>query len=388
MSAVTEYFLVAAPANPSPRGAQQALQQCTSDYASVLTFEVPQHTLKVGTLDTLVSLSDDLTKLDSFAEGVTTKLQAHMSDILGKDQDKVREALLVNDRPYDAYASNFAWNTAKYNVNLSLKELHDELAQKLTQIDNDMKTKMQSYNKLKSNLQAFQRKDNGSLLIRSLNGLVDPKNFVLNSEFLTTLLVVIPKYGIKEWFEKYETLVPHYVVPRSSEQVSEDSEYVLVTVTLFRKAVDDFKARAREHKFVVRDFEFNPGEIEADQAEQAELRTEAQKKFNQLFSWCKIQFSEGFEAWFHIKALRIFVESVLRFGLPVNFYAAMLKPYRQGTSRGLRQALQQLYGHLDGGQANDVLQSDLEIAGLGSVLGTQEYFPYVSLSVNFSHWHL
>ena len=29
--------------------------------------------------------------------------------------------------------------------------------------------------------------------------------------------------------------------------------------------------------------------------------------------------SESFMAWIHVKALRVFVESVLRYGLPVNF---------------------------------------------------------------------
>ena len=38
-----------------------------------------------------------------------------------------------------------------------------------------------------------------------------------------------------------------------------------------------------------------------------------------------IHFSEAFSAWIHLKALRVFVESVLRFGVPVNFNAFLVR---------------------------------------------------------------
>ncbi len=42
----------------------------------------------------------------------------------------------------------------------------------------------------------------------------------------------------------------------------------------------------------------------------------------------------------------MFVESVLRFGLPVNFQGMMLLPQKK-TSKKLRDTLNQLYTHLD-----------------------------------------
>ena len=52
---------------------------------------------------------------------------------------------------------------------------------------------------------------------------------------------------IQDWWDKYEKLTP-MVVPRSSQLVTQDGENALVTVTLFRKVVDEFKHHAREHK--------------------------------------------------------------------------------------------------------------------------------------------
>jgi hypothetical protein len=44
--------------------------------------------------------------------------------------------------------------------------------------------------------------------------------------------------------------------------------------------------------------------------------------------WCKSTYSEVFSAWVHVKAMRCFVESVLRYGLPVNFAASLLLPVK------------------------------------------------------------
>lgn len=52
---------------------------------------------------------------------------------------------------------------------------------------------------------------------------------------------------IQDWWDKYEKLTA-MVVPRSSQLIEEDGDYALVTVTLFRKVVDEFKHHAREHK--------------------------------------------------------------------------------------------------------------------------------------------
>jgi len=48
-----------------------------------------------------------------------------------------------------------------------------------------------------------------------------------------------------------------YVVPRSSKVVKDDNDYSLVTVVLFRRVSDEFKAQARLKGFQVRDADFD-----------------------------------------------------------------------------------------------------------------------------------
>lgn len=46
---------------------------------------------------------------------------------------------------------------------------------------------------------------------------------------------------------------------------------------------------------------------------------------NTVMRLAKTNFSEVFSSWVHLKALRVFVESVLRYGLPPDFAAAVIE---------------------------------------------------------------
>jgi V-type H+-transporting ATPase subunit C len=61
-----EIWLVSAPGEKSPQDTWDRLQSTTSSISNNYKFPVPD--LKVGTLDQLVGLSDDLAKLDTAAE--------------------------------------------------------------------------------------------------------------------------------------------------------------------------------------------------------------------------------------------------------------------------------------------------------------------------------
>ena len=47
------------------------------------------------------------------------------------------------------------------------------------------------------------------------------------------------------------------------------------------------------------------------------------KAYVPLIRWLKGNFSEAFVNWIHVKALRLFTESVLRYGLPATFMVSV-----------------------------------------------------------------
>ena len=91
-----------------------------------------------------------------------------------------------------------------------------------------------------------------------------------------------------------------------------DEEYLLFGVTLFKKVVDEFKHKCGKHKFFVRDFTYDASKMDSDQNQYERMSNERRKMLGPLLRWLKVNFSESFMALMHIKALRVFVESVLR----------------------------------------------------------------------------
>ena len=75
-----------------------------------------------------------------------------------------------------------------------------------------------AYNNLKSSLQNFEKKQTGSLVTRNVADLVKKEHFVLDSEYLVTMLVVVPLSNITDWNMKYEKLTD-MIVPRSSQLI-------------------------------------------------------------------------------------------------------------------------------------------------------------------------
>uniref|UniRef100_A0A3Q1JRN0 V-type proton ATPase subunit C n=1 Tax=Anabas testudineus TaxID=64144 RepID=A0A3Q1JRN0_ANATE len=407
---MTEFWLISAPGEKTCQQTWDKMMAATTRTNNLSTnhkFSIPD--LKVGTLDVLVGLSDELAKLDSFVESVVKKVAQYMADVLEDSRDKVQENLLANGGTlmciyFDlvTYITRFQWDMAKYPIKQSLKNISEIISKQITQIDNDLKTRASAYNNLKGNLQNLERKNAGSLLTRSLGDIVKKEDFVLDSEYLITLLVVVPKTSYSDWDKTYETLA-EMVVPRSSNLLCEDNDSGLFSVTLFRKAIDDFKHKARENKFIVRDFQYNEEEMKADKEEMTRLSTDKKKQFvsemcvhlsyclklhfntscisssqGPLVRWLKVNFSEAFIAWIHIKALRVFVESVLRYGLPVNFQAMLLQPSKK-TMKKLREVLNDLYKHLDSSAAA-IIDSAMDIPGLN--LSQQEYYPYVYYKID------
>uniref|UniRef100_A0A8C9RFI0 V-type proton ATPase subunit C n=1 Tax=Scleropages formosus TaxID=113540 RepID=A0A8C9RFI0_SCLFO len=392
---MTEFWLISAPGEKTCQQTWDKLVSATrnNNLSTNNKFNIPD--LKVGTLDVLVGLSDELAKLDTFVESVVKKVAQYMADVLEDSRDKVQENLLANGVDLVTYITRFQWDMAKYPIKQSLKNICEIISKQVTQIDNDLKSRASAYNNLKGNLQNLERKNAGSLLTRSLADIVKKEDFVLDSEYLVTLLVVVPKTNYGDWQKTYETLA-EMVVPRSTNLLFEDQESGLFSVTLFRKAIDDFKHKARENKFTVRDFQYNEEEMKADKEEMTRLSTDKKKQFvlqlyrvnlisisrptdqGPLVRWLKVNFSEAFIAWIHIKALRVFVESVLRYGLPVNFQAMLLQPNKKNMKK-LREVLNDLYKHLDSSAAA-IIDATMDIPGLN--LSQQEYYPYVYYKID------
>jgi len=361
------YWLISAPKTPQDTFA--TLTRKTSkehQYSTNFKLEVPD--LKVGTLDSLMALSDDLSRNDTFVETTTKKIVRQLMEIVDKKPDK-NESLAVNGTAVDTYLTHFSWEEAKYPIRNSLRDLTDKIISQVSKLDEELKVKTADYANISHTIAAEERKLGGNLLIRSLVDIVKPEHLV-ETDYLTTLLVVVPKYQYKEWEAHYEELT-NFVLPRSSKKLSEDTEFGLFTVTLFKRVVEDFKNIAREKRFTVRDFKLEE-EGKSGKEERNKLITEKDRQKRNLQRWCKTNFAESFIAWIHLKAIRIFVESVLRYGLPVNFQAVIIQPHKR-EEKHLREILADSFKHLAAVHVMVAKEDDSE-----------RFYPYVYIPIDLS----
>jgi len=361
------YWIISAP--KTNEDTFNTLNKKTSDEQDLSVsykFSVPLE-LKTGTLNSLMSLSDDLVKVDAQVENVTRKIASQLFDLLEAKADKY-ESLSVNNNNIDTYVQYFRWDEAKYPISLPLQTLTENLFSQVSKLDEELKAKSSEYNSLTHSLNQEERKQSGNLSSKDLSDVIVPDKHIIKSEYLTTMFVAVPKYNTQIWLTGYEKFHPEYVLPRSSQLVAEDGEYGLYTVTLFKKVVEDFKNACRERKFVIREYNVDDQKKVGDKKK---LEAEREKLKKTLVRWCKTNFSEAFVAWIHLKAVRVFVESVLRYGLPTNFQAMLLLPHK-GKNKKLRKVLHELYGHLS---TKAVFSKDDDEE-------TEKFFPYVFLEAN------
>ena len=344
--------------------------------------------LKTGTLESLISLSEDLPKLDGQYTQIVAKIIDTLRALLNNDEAALAQHVLVNEQSLDDYMLGWSWNTGKYRADRGLRETVDALGKELNSIDNVMKQKLANYNAAKGQLQQLQRKKQGNLSVRSLADVVHKEDFVdANSEYLETLLVAVPKNNVKDWQARYERLTA-MVVPRSSNKIAADDEFALFNVTVFKKVKDEYIQKCRENKFTVRtDFTWDDDLVSRQRQELDEAGTSEKELWTELLRLARTNFSEAYQALAHLKVVRTFVESVLRFGLPADYFGVVVRPNPK-RSKALMGALQSHYAYLEsynqsGRDAGKRKKKNKDEANAGDAPGEyaqlleEEQFPFV-----------
>ena len=97
----SQLWAVAIKGNERP----EVLKQKTEGLCSVTHFPVPASGLRVGTLDSLMSLSDDLIKMDTFSEATTFKLYKQLQELREGEEPTVGGGAATARRSLAAAAS-------------------------------------------------------------------------------------------------------------------------------------------------------------------------------------------------------------------------------------------------------------------------------------------
>ncbi|KAG8743407.1 Vacuolar ATP synthase subunit C [Ceratobasidium sp. 414] len=394
-------WLVAVPADGDAEGMYQELAgkfevQKALQRSNLAEFKIPE--LKTGTLDLLITLSEELPKHDSNFTAVVGKIVDTLRNLLNNDPARLAQHTLVEEKTCDDYLlRGWRWNSGKYGLQRSLREIVDGLVKEMTSLDNVMKSKLNNYNLAKGSLTQMQRKKTGNLSVRSLIDIVKREHVIPESEYMETKFVAVPKNAVKEWNAgakviqvRGETIrggLPLSIHDCGRRLIEADDEYSLFSVVIFSKVKQEFANKCRERKYIIRDFDFNEEEIERQREELKMADLSERELWTELLRLARTNFSEAFQVLVHLKVVRLFVESVLRYGLPANYTGLIVKarPEPKTTKRTL-DVLNTHFAYLGPKSKNRTAQKksgvvDEEFVGEYQTLMEQEMFDYVLFEV-------
>lgn len=387
--AARDFVLISVPQNAQPGGSKVETSGSTDAWlegqllggrAFVSPFNIPE--LKIGSLDSLLSESDELHRRDQQVGSALAKVIETLGS-LGEASTNAYGTLPVNNMPVPQYLENFKWETRKYRPDRPVPELTESIASEAMQLDADLRAANSNHSAAKAQLAAAERKRNGDLSVKSLHEIVRPEHFILGSEHLTTVLIAVPLTRQREFEQKYEHLAPN-VVPGSASIIAKDSEYALYNVHLFKKSVQEFTSASREMKCVPREFQYSEEKIAQLKNEHDSAASLEQRLRIELVRLAKAAYVDIFICWFHLKALLVFVESVLRYGLPPHFNIKIIAV----PPKMLQDCITQLtdaFGYLGGNafakdKRGNIDKKDNSLAQYGALVD-QDYQPFVLYKV-------
>lgn len=380
--AANEFILLSLPENTKPstsssKDVDSWLQEdLIGGRVFVSDFKIPE--FKIGSLDSLIVESEELAKYDAQIGGSIAKIVEILSG-LNETSTNAFKTVPINNVPIPEYLENFQWQTRKFKLDKPIAELIELISGEAAQLDADVRATFSNYNNAKTSLVAAERKKTGDLSVRSLHDIVKPEDFILKSEYLTTVLIAVPK-NLKSEFEKtYETLTPN-VVPGSAGIISQDSEYILYNVHLFKKNAQEFCTKAREKKYIPREFNYSEELIDQLKKEHDSAANLEHSLRVQLVRLAKTAYSDCFVDWFHIKAVRVYVESVLRYGLPPHFNTKIIAVPPKNLTK-CKHELIEAFGYLSGNafakdKQGKILKQDTSLHQYATLVDT-EYEPFV-----------
>lgn len=114
-------------------------------------------------------------------------------------------------------------------------------------------------------------------------------------------------------------------MPRSAAQIASDDEFTLFAVAVFKKYSAEFVHKCREKRWTPRDYKYKQGGKEEEAREVDKLEKDERKLWGEALRLGRTGYSESAMIWIHVLALRVFVETVLRYGLPLDFVCGIIQ---------------------------------------------------------------
>ena len=162
------------------------------------------------------------------------------------------------------------------------------------------------------------------------------------------------------------------VVPNSDKYLdAEDPDgNQLWRLTCMREQVVNYIKVMKKNGFLGQEFHYDSNKYVEDQKLISKLKVDQENVNLKIMNMAFYNFQELFQNLLHLKIMRVFVDGVLRYGIPPKFYMAIVKPNKMGEKKIMDKMLNAF--------AEDHLK---EMYGQKENAQDEDFFPYVSNSL-------
>jgi V-type H+-transporting ATPase subunit C len=208
------------------------------------------------------------------------------------------------------------WNAGRWDYEKSsLHSITEDIVKTASVVDANLRQKLQDWLTINRAMTSAKSIASGSVLMRDLAGVLKAEH-VIDTESLGTLLVVVQKSMLRDWFSTYEALEiedlkqlmgesgafgARVVMPKSSVQIAEDNDSVLVTCVVLKRFSDQIKTRLRENKYMSREYSFEKAAGDNKEKSMEQLASKRVAARQDLLKFSQSQFAELLTCWVHLK---------------------------------------------------------------------------------------
>jgi hypothetical protein len=185
-----------------------------------------------------------------------------------------------------------------------------------------------------------------------------------------------------EFAKKKAARFPYPVIPDCFTVIpnldDKDKDNTVVRLVAYKSQADEINKILRKSGYASRVFHFNPEKWNEDKKQRLILKETLAQKTSKLHQTAVECFQELFIALMHLKIIRVYIDSVLRFGIPPTFYTGLVMP-KKGDERKI---LTMMSDHLADAEFREFYGEKMDASE------ADDYWPFVSVpltSPNFLH---
>lgn len=224
--------------------------------------------------------------------------------------------------------------------------------------------------------------ENWNALVKQVTGSDSAADWTENDE--KNAIGILTSQEEKAFNKKKAARFPGALVPGSCFVMQgldeKDKENTVCRLVAYKQQSDDIVKILRKAGYTARVFHYNQEKWNDEKKQRHILKEQLAQKTSKLHQTACECFQELFSALMHLKIIRVYIDGVLRFGIPPCFYVGLVIP-RRGEERKI---LQTLSDHLADAEFKDMYGEKMDASE------ADDYWPFVNVALtspNFLHVH-